>query len=92
MELESFTKNNNLFTSKQEGIIENLLLISMISTHRPSQIVCTVTKVYVTCMQTALRVHENLCTVLIPLCKSNLNQLMCPSIFSSQCLVDQLEI
>ena len=29
--------------------------------------------VHVTCMQTALRVHKNLCTVLIPLCKNNLN-------------------
>ena len=30
---------------------------------RPSQIACVVTAVHVTCMQTALRGHENLCTV-----------------------------
>ena len=29
--------------------------------------------VHVTCTQTVLRVHENSCTVLIPLCKNNLN-------------------
>ena len=30
-------------------------------------------KLYVTCMQTALHMHENLCTILIPLCKNNLD-------------------
>ena len=32
---------------------------------RPSQIACTITTVHVTCMQLALHVHENACTVLI---------------------------
>ena len=41
--------------------------------HRPSQIACTVTIVHVTCTQKAFHVHENSCTVLIPLCKNNLN-------------------
>ena len=40
---------------------------------RPSQIACTVTTVQVTCMQMALHAHENLCTVLIPLHKNDLN-------------------
>ena len=40
---------------------------------RPSQIVCTVTAMRVTYTQTALRVHENSCPVLIPLCKNDLN-------------------
>ena len=35
---------------------------------RPSLIACRIT-----CMQTLLRVHENFCTILIPLCKNNLN-------------------
>ena len=30
-------------------------------------------KLYVTCTQTALHMHENLCTILIPLCKNNLD-------------------
>ena len=33
----------------------------------------TVTTMHVTCMQTALHVYENSCTLLIPLCKNNLN-------------------
>ena len=67
--------------SKQEGMIANLLLASIISTHRLSQIAFMVMNMYITCMETVLQVHENSCTVLIPLCKSNLNQLMCSSIF-----------
>ena len=39
----------------------------------PPQIACTVTTVHITCMQTMLCIHKNLCTVLIPLCKNNLN-------------------
>ena len=42
---------------------------------------------HITCMQTALDVHKNLCTVLIPLCKNNLNLPMCSSFFSALCLV-----
>ena len=41
--------------------------------YRPSQIACTVTTVHITCTQRALRVHENVFTVLITLCKNNLN-------------------
>ena len=41
------------------------------SKYRLSQTVCTVTTVYVTCTQMALWMDENLCTVLIPLCKNN---------------------
>ena len=40
---------------------------------RPSQIACTVTTVYIMFMQMALHVHKNLCTVLIPQCRNNLN-------------------
>ena len=40
---------------------------------RPTQIVCMAATVHIMCMQMVLRVHENLCTVLIPLCKNNLN-------------------
>ena len=32
---------------------------------KPSQIACTVTTVYIMCMQTTLHVHKNLGTVLI---------------------------
>ena len=35
---------------------------------RSLQIVCTVTTMNVLCMQVTLRVHENVSTVLIPLC------------------------
>ena len=55
---------------------------------RPSQIACTVTTVHITCMQTALCIHENLCTVLIPL-SNNLNNLLM-SFFSGLCLVGSL--
>ena len=41
--------------------------------NRPSQIVCTVTMVYVKCTQTMLHLHDNSCMLLIPLCKNNLN-------------------
>ena len=41
---------------------------------RPSQIMCTIMTVHVTCTQTVLRVHENwFLTVLIPLWKNSLN-------------------
>ena len=52
----------------------------------PSQIACMITNcVYVTCTQTVLCMHKNLCTALIPLCKNNLNQLMCLSSFFLPC-------
>ena len=41
---------------------------------------------YITCTQTALHMHRNLCTVSIHLCKNNLNLPMC-SFFSALCLV-----
>ena len=44
-------------------------------TYRSSQIACTVTTMHVTCMQTVLRIHRNLCMLLIPLSKDNLNLL-----------------
>ena len=34
-------------------------------THRPSQIVCTVTTMHIMCTQLVLHVHKNLCTLLI---------------------------
>ena len=40
---------------------------------RPSQTACTVTTVHVTFTQMVLHVHKNSCTVLVPLCKNNLN-------------------
>ena len=40
---------------------------------RPSQTACTVTILHITYTQTAFHVHENSCTVLVPLCKNNLN-------------------
>ena len=43
-----------------------------------------VTTVYISCMQTVLRVHENLCKALIPLCKTNWNLPM-SSCFSLPC-------
>ena len=51
--------------------------------HRNSQITWTVVTVHVTCTQTALRVHENPCTALIPLYKNNFNfnLPMCSSFF-----------
>ena len=49
--------------------------------HRSSQIAWIVTTVYAMYTQTALHIHENSCTVLIPLCKNNLNLPMCPSFF-----------
>ena len=45
---------------------------------RPSQIVCKVTTVTVTCMQAAFRVHEYSFTVLILLCKNNLKSANLP--------------
>ena len=47
--------------------------------HRSSQIAWTVVTVHVhiTCMQKVLHEHENPCTLLIPLCKNNLNLPMC---------------
>ena len=41
--------------------------------YRPSQIVCTVTTMHVTCMQTTLCMHKKLCTLLISLSKDYLN-------------------
>ena len=48
---------------------------------RSSQIACTVSTVHVMYMQATLCVHKNLCTVLIPLCKNNLNLSMVSSFF-----------
>ena len=61
-------------------------VLNLISTllSRPSQITCTAMTVYVMCMQTAFCVYENCenwCTVLIHLCKNNLNVSMCLSFF-----------
>ena len=47
----------------------------------PLQILCTVTTVHVMCTQIASYMHKNLCTLLIPLCKNNLNLPMCSSFF-----------
>ena len=46
---------------------------------RPSKFACIVTTMHVACMQTVLHIHENLCKILIPLFKNNLNLLMCLS-------------
>ena len=43
---------------------------------RSSQSACTVKSMHVACTQKAFCVHENSCTVLIPLCKNNLNLLI----------------
>ena len=40
---------------------------------KPSQIVCMVASVHVTCTQMALHMQKNVCMLLIPLCKNNLN-------------------
>ena len=56
------------------SIMHEVFLID--NSNRPSKIACTVTNVHVTCTQTALRVQGNSCTLLIPLCKNNLNLLM----------------
>ena len=62
-------------------------LVSEPNYHRPSQIVCMFTIVYVTCTQIVLHALENLCRVLIPLCKNNLNVQVCWSFSSASCLV-----
>ena len=49
--------------------------------NRPSQIVCMVLMLHVTCTQTALHLHKISCMVLIPLCKNNLNLPMFSSFF-----------
>ena len=46
---------------------------------RPSKIACMVTTMHVACMQTVLHIHKNLCKVLIPPFKNNLNLSMCLS-------------
>ena len=53
---------------------------------------CAVTIMYIMYMQLALCIPENPCTVLIPLCKNNLNLPMClsffqPCSFSLDCLL-----
>ena len=55
-----------------KSLIIDKLPMYIIEEVRPSQIACKVITVYVTCTQTALCVHENSCTVLIPLRKNNL--------------------
>ena len=59
-------------------IEDNLNVVAM---NRPSQIACTVKTVRVTCTQKKLHAHENSCTVLISLCKNNLNLSKCSSFF-----------
>ena len=54
---------------------------------RPSQIACMITTVHLMCMQTGLRVHEDLSTVLIPLCKNDLNLRMLLLITSPSALL-----
>ena len=67
------------------------LMILWISLHKLSDLIFGITGLHelraVTTTQTALCVHENLCTVLIPLCKNNLNLSMCLTFFSALCLV-----
>ena len=46
-----------------------------------SQIACTVMTVYVTCKQTLLHIHTNLCMLLIPLCNNYFSLPMCSSFF-----------
>ena len=67
------------------------LMILWISLHKLSDLIFGITGLHklraVTTTQTALSVHENSCTVLIPLCKNNLNLSMCSAFFSALCLV-----
>ena len=67
------------------------LMILWISLHKLSDLIFGITGLHklraVTTTQTTLRVHENSCTVLIPLCKNNLNLSMCSAFFSALCLV-----
>ena len=81
-------KNLGLIGIIVYGILQltDRYIVLIIVNARPSQIACMVTTVHVTCMETVLHVHENLCTVLIPLCKNNLNLTIC-SFFSVLCLV-----
>ena len=46
---------------------------------RSSKTACMVTTVHVACMQMVFHIHGNLCKVLIPLFKNNLNLSMCLS-------------
>ena len=55
-------------------------------------IVCAVAIMYIMCMQLALHIPKNPCTILIPLCKNNLNLPIClsffqPRFFSLDCLL-----
>ena len=50
---------------------------------------CTVTAMYITCMQTMLHVHKNPCTALIPLCRNYLNLPLCLFILPCAWLINQ---
>ena len=54
-----------LVSKEQKRLRESTAVVMRISIYRPSQIACTVTTMHVMCIETALHVHENLCTVLI---------------------------
>ena len=58
--------------SSSESFIQ-LWISWIIACLRPSQIVCIIMTTHAMCMQTALHIHKNLGTVLIPTCKNNLN-------------------
>ena len=70
-----------------KSFLKNSVIQFTKSIHMPSQIACTVANVHVTCMPKAFHVHENLCMLLIPLCKNNLNLPKCSSFLSPLCLV-----
>ena len=48
---------------------------------RLSQIACTVMIMHITSTQAVLHVHKNLCMLLIPLCRNDLNLPMCSFFF-----------
>ena len=54
-------------------IIECWIFATYFVIYRPSQIVCMVTIVHITCMQTSLCIHKNLCMVFMLLSKDNLD-------------------
>ena len=60
--------------SEKIWYITNMFLYFVLPSLRPSQIACTVTTLHITCMQTVLHAHKNLCTLLIPLCQKYLSQ------------------
>ena len=60
----------HIFLLKCKSDKYNIILCTV---YRPSQIGYTVTTVHVMCMQKTLRINKNLCMVLVPLYKNNLN-------------------